>query len=42
MKYERPEMELVVLERVEVITISGQTETKNDSGIPVVNTPDEW
>ncbi len=42
MKYERPNMELVVLETVEIITISGEDEAKDDAGTPKVTVPDTW
>lgn len=42
MKYEKPNMELVVLEMVDVITVSAGTETKDDSDTPIIKTPDNW
>lgn len=42
MKYEKPNMELVLLETVDIITLSADTETKDDAGTPKLTPPDEW
>lgn len=42
MKYEKPKMELVVLEMVDIITFSAETETKDDKGTSNIIVPDEW
>ena len=42
MKYEKPNMELVELEMVDVITVSDGGEIKGDNGTPKVDTPTEW
>ena len=39
MKYERPEMELVVLQTVDVITVSSTEDNKDEKSIL---TPDNW
>ena len=42
MKYEKPNMELVVLEMVDVITVSDGGTTQNDAGVTSTVAPDNW
>ena len=43
MNYNKPELETLELEMVDVITLSNGGENKNDNGVPTINeVPSDW